>query len=70
MKVNHAEANAMAEGETMKLELVIQPRYETVNRTRRGTSLFQRMYEKLARASLMDADAVFKSKDWPYLWQR
>lgn len=54
----------------MKLELVVQPKYETVNRTRRRASLFQRIYEKLARASPMNADAIFKSKDWPYLWQR
>jgi hypothetical protein len=36
-----------------------------------GTSArIKGMIKKISKALTFNADAVFKSKDWPYLWQK
>lgn len=34
------------------------------------TNSIKRLVQKLVKALLIDADTIFKSKDWPYLWSK
>jgi uncharacterized membrane protein YfcA len=43
---------------------------EPVRKIRGLISLSKHIARKAATANLMDADTIFESKDWPYLWRR
>jgi hypothetical protein len=48
--------------------------YRTIERDATGTrgaeKRIRRIILKIASALTFNADAVFKSKDWPYLWPK
>jgi len=49
---------------------VDRTRYESVTSAKGVAGGIKCLIRKLVKASLSDADAIFKSKDWPYLWQK
>lgn len=49
---------------------VDRTQYESAVNLKGVANGIKRLTIKLVKASLMNADAIFKSKDWPYLWSK
>ncbi|MFH1487060.1 MAG: hypothetical protein ABIH46_13395 [Chloroflexota bacterium] len=43
---------------------------QSVTEEKRSTNKVIMFLRKLVKTSIMDGDAIFKSKDWPCLWSK
>jgi hypothetical protein len=54
----------------MNASTIYQTIERNATRTHGAERRFQRIILKIATALSFNADAIFKSKDWPYLWPK
>ncbi len=54
----------------MNIDAVYQPTCETATKAQGVATVIKRIILKIIKALSFDADAIFKSKEWPHLWRK
>lgn len=58
----------MGDSEDMNANITYRTRYEDPAKAEHRINHLKRLILRTAKALSFDADAISKSKDWPYLW--